>query len=135
MRLFRINIGEAMTKRDMILLVSVVMAAAVMSFFWKAAVIDSSGKLVIMSDGKLYGEYSLFENRTIEIETDLGYNKIVIKDKSAYMEMADCPDGYCMTYKPITATNQSIVCLPHRLVVQVENGGKVKKSEPDITVH
>lgn len=124
-----------MTKRDMILLVSVVLAAAVMLFFRKAAVIDSSGKIVIMSDGELYGEYSLFENRTIEIDNDLGYNKIVIKDKSAYMEMADCPDGYCMTYKPITATNQSIICLPHRLVVQVENGEKLEKSKPDITAH
>ena len=44
---------------------------------------------------------------------------IRIEDGQAYMEEADCPDGYCMEQGGISGQKQTIVCLPHKLVVEV----------------
>ena len=81
------------------------------------------------TDGKLYGEYSLSGNQTIVIDGSHGYNRVVIENGAAYVEDADCPDKYCMKYKPISKGNETIVCLPHRLVVEVT--GKADRQQPD----
>lgn len=35
------------------------------------------------------------------------------------MEEANCPDGYCEEQGKISEHTQTIVCLPHKLVVEV----------------
>ena len=67
------------------------------------------------------------EKRKIEIRNSLGENRIVIKDNMVYMEHADCPDQYCVKHKAISKTNETIVCLPHKLVVELHE----KKTEED----
>lgn len=109
-----------MKKRDGYLLVFFLAAAAVMAFFMKVRGKDAGERVVVTIDGAVMGEYRLSEDRTIDVENAFGVNRIVIKNGSAYMEAADCPDKYCITYQPISKTNESIICLPHRLVVQVE---------------
>ncbi|MCD8037902.1 MAG: NusG domain II-containing protein [Lachnospiraceae bacterium] len=121
-----------MTKRDMLLLLFIAAAVAASELFmalWKGG---DGAKIRVSIDGGLYGEYSLLEDRVIDIEGELGYNRLVIENGSAYMESADCPDKYCMTYKPIARTNESIICLPHRLVVEVVAAGTDGESaQPD----
>ena len=70
-------------------------------------------------DGELYGTYSLEQDQEIEVDTAAGHNKIVISGGEAHMEEADCPDGYCIKQGSINKANQTIVCLPHKLVVEV----------------
>lgn len=73
-------------------------------------------------DGKPYGTYELSEDRTVEIRTGESgeeLNLLVIKDGKAFMETATCPDGICAAHKPIFREGESIVCLPHRVVVTV----------------
>ena len=84
-------------------------------------------------DGKEYGNYLLSEDRVIEIRTgedDEELNLLVIEDGKARVERATCPDGICAAHKPIFREGESIVCLPHRLVITVrtESNG----DEPDI---
>ena len=45
------------------------------------------------------------------------------------MEEADCPDGYCKEQGHISKNKQTIVCLPHKLVVEISDDSE--KSEPD----
>ena len=101
---------------------------AVYLFFFRA-----SGDTVKVSiDGKLYGEYSLSENRREEIrsgEAGDAYNVLVIRDGRAYMESASCPDGICVSHHAIHREGESIVCLPNRLVVTVKSS---KGESPDI---
>ena len=59
------------------------------------------------------------ENQEIEVNIGDFHNKICICDGEAYMEEADCPDGYCMNQGKIKGRRQTIVCLPHKLVVEV----------------
>lgn len=108
-----------------VLLLTILTALAA-AFFQK----DAGQTVRILTDGKLYGEYSLTDDRVIVIEGQHGYNKIVIENGTAYVEDADCPDKYCMKYKPISRGNETIVCLPHRLVVEIT--GKADTRQPDI---
>jgi hypothetical protein len=40
------------------------------------------------------------------------------------VEAADCPDKLCVSHREIFREGESIVCLPHRVVVTVTKGGK-----------
>ena len=90
--------------------------------------------VVVEVDGKPYGTYSLAVDRTVEIRTGDGgkdVNVLVIKDGKAYVESANCRDGICAAHKPISKQGESIVCLPHKVVITVKTtqGG----SGPDIS--
>ncbi len=119
-------------RKDCILIGAVllltILTALAAAFFQK----DAGQTVRILTDGKLYAKYSLTDDQVIMIEGQYGYNKIVIENGTAYVEDADCPDKYCMKYKPISRGNETIVCLPHRLVVEIT--GKADIQQPDIIV-
>ena len=46
-------------------------------------------------NGEIYGTYPLEKDQTIEVTEGEFHNVIRIEDGQAYMEEADCPDGYC----------------------------------------
>ena len=48
-----------------------------------------------------------------------GMNHIVIQDNAVYMSDADCPDKLCVHTGTIHKTSETIVCLPHRVVVEI----------------
>ena len=92
-----------------ILLVSAIVFLLISFFAPEGAVIE------ITVDGKLYGQYSLYEEQTI----DLGHNTLIIKDGVADMVSAKCPDGLCVKQRSISKGGESIVCLPNRVIVTV----------------
>ena len=47
------------------------------------------------------------------------YAKITKKDNAVYMSDADCPDKLCVHTGTIHKTGETIVCLPHRVVVEI----------------
>ena len=51
-------------------------------------------QVVIKVDGEVYGRYSLDEDQVVEVQEGDFYNRVRIEDGKAYMEEADCPDGY-----------------------------------------
>lgn len=76
-------------------------------------------------DGELYGTYPLHTDLTLSIRTGENgeeENLLVIRDGSAHVERASCPDGICAAHKPISRAGESIVCLPHRVVITVHAG-------------
>ncbi|MBQ8547795.1 MAG: NusG domain II-containing protein [Lachnospiraceae bacterium] len=92
-------------------------------------------KVVVTVDGTEYGTYSLAEDVRVEIRTgEAGeeLNVLVIKDGQAYVENATCPDGICAGHKPISREGESIVCLPHKVVITVYT--TEEKDAPDIVV-
>lgn len=76
---------------------------------------------VITVDGELFGRYSLQSDQTVKIETELGSNTVSIKNGSVTVEAADCPDGYCVSHISIDKVGETIVCLPHKLVIEIED--------------
>ena len=72
-------------------------------------------------DGQTFGTYSLDKNQTIEIKTEKGYNLVVIENGTVRVEEASCPDGVCSSHRPIRFSGASIICLPNKVVVSIEN--------------
>ena len=82
--------------------------------------------VVVEVDGKVYGTYALDVDRTVEIRTGDGgeeLNLLVIEGGRARVETATCPDGICAAHRPISREGESIVCLPHKVVITVKLSG------------
>jgi hypothetical protein len=108
-------------KNDIILvavLLALVALAALVLFLSRSA----GDTVAVTVDGKPFGEYPLSEDRVVEIENGDGYNILVIKDGKAHVSEASCPDGICSDHRPIKHSGASIVCLPNKVVVSVEDG-------------
>lgn len=108
-------------KADIILIIILVLVAAAFPFMLNYGG-GEGARAVILVDGKEYASYRLDEDGEYTIDTAYGSNIILIEGGAARMTEADCPDGYCKKYAPISKNGESIICLPHRLVVEIEGG-------------
>ena len=54
------------------------------------------------------------------METDEGYNVIEVKDGYADCTDADCRDGLCVDQKKISRKDETIICLPHKVIIEIE---------------
>ncbi len=109
---------KLLNKKDILLIVGVLVLAGGM--FAVMFVMKKKGaEAVVKVNGTVYGTYRLYENQKINIDTKYGHNVLIIRDKKIYMEDADCPDKYCISQGKIDKSNQTIVCLPHKLVVEI----------------
>ena len=83
-----------------------------------------SGTVAVISvDGAVYDTVDLASvavayERTIE--TEYGWNTIRVGHGAIAVVEADCPDKLCVHQGEITDGVLPIVCLPHRLVIQIE---------------
>lgn len=75
----------------------------------------------ITVDGKLLRTVELTEEeQEIEIKTDHGYNLLKVHDYGIEMIDADCPDKICLTFGFVKRNGGTIVCLPYKLIVEVQ---------------
>ena len=118
-------------KKDLIFIFSILIIAVFLLLIQRVYgnAQDEADMIKITVDQKLYGTYDLNKNQTITIQNDLGINTIQIQNKDVWMEEADCPDGYCKEQGHISKNKQTIVCLPHKLVVEISDVSE--KSESD----
>lgn len=73
--------------------------------------------------GELYKTIPLSEHKgeeIINIETEHGYNTVLIKDNTIGIIDADCPDKVCMNPPYIEKAGESLVCLPHKVMIEIK---------------
>lgn len=70
----------------------------------------------------------------IRIETELGVNIVEVVDEKIGMYEADCPDQICYSPEFVSKPGETIVCLPHRVVVEVK-GEAPEKDGTDIIAY
>ncbi len=64
--------------------------------------------------------YPLSENRTETIRTeDGGENTFYIEKNRVTMKEANCHDKICVNTRSISKNGETIVCLPHKLVLAI----------------
>ena len=124
--------GGRKFKNDLIFIVALLLAFSLigLAFYFFRGEGDT---VTVEVDGKVYGVYSLTEDRTVEIRTgehEEELNRLVIKDGKAFVEAATCPDGICAAHKPILREGESIVCLPHKVVITVRQSDS--SGAPDV---
>ncbi len=112
-----------MKKHDAIFL-CLILGIACAIFLYQRFILepDVSGVVVVERDGSVSERYPLSVDREVLLSSDLGSNTLTIKDGKASVSEADCPDRICMKQGTIDKNGQSIICLPHRLVIRIESG-------------
>lgn len=93
---------------------------------WMQARSSSIGKTAaIYQDGRLLRRISLTdetEDSSVTIKSSSGgYNTIRIAGGKIGITAADCPDKLCVKMGMISSTGCPISCLPHKLVIQIED--------------
>ena len=111
----------ALKKGDLYLIGGCLLAALLLCGLWLLLRRDGA-VVVVEQDGRETARYSLTENTTVRIEGEGGYNLLVIENGEAWLSQADCPTQICVKSGRIRSGGQSIVCLPHRLVVRIVGG-------------
>ena len=84
---------------------------------------DTSGsEVVVLRDGNEIGRYSLSADNIIIFQgTDGSYNLILISGGTVKVTDADCPDQLCVRQRSISKNGESIICLPHKLVITIDS--------------
>lgn len=106
------------------MLISALLALGLITAALLACLLPPGDRVTVEIDGESAGEYRLGEDQTVRLESEGGYNTLVIKDGRAYIEDADCRCGVCVAHTPIGQDGETIICLPHKLVVRVVKEGE-----------
>lgn len=117
----RTETSKKKVKNDLLLIFGL-LAIAGLVLFLQSIFKQTGASVSVTHNGNRIASYSLTEERQIPIQTDEGYNLLVIADHKAYIKEADCPDRLCVSSRPISRRGESLICLPHKLVILVENG-------------
>ena len=110
---------NSMKKKDWILIIIVLCVAACAYFSHQLLRNTGAGEVIVKVYGELTGTYSLNEDQEITING--GSNILEIKNGRADMIEADCPDQLCVHQRAISASNENIICLPNKVMVEIRS--------------
>ncbi|RZS93016.1 NusG domain II-containing protein [Cuneatibacter caecimuris] len=109
-----------MKRKDIILLAGILLAAAILwgcfSLFFPG---KQGGYAEIQVGSEIIERIPMSEPCRKIIAGTGGTNTLVIEGGIARIEEADCPDRLCVRQGGISKNGQSIICLPHQLVVRI----------------
>lgn len=106
----------------------VVALALILMFSW-LMISHKGGVAAIYVDGELYRKVPLNKNASIVVQSEHGTNTVVIKNSVVTVTDSDCDNKLCEA-EHISETAHSIVCLPNRLSVIIEDSNE--KDETDV---
>ena len=120
-------------KRDIIVILLILFLSLFMALFVKKLKSNEDGSyLRIELNGKEYGRYPLNKDKTFKIKIDEDeYNVVEIKNKEVRMKEANCRDLLCTHMPSIKKVGETIVCLPHRLILEIVSSDD-KKNDDEI---
>lgn len=80
----------------------------------------------ISRDGVLLEEINLDQvdaPQSFVLEDESGSNTVTVEKGRIRISAADCPDQICVKQGWISGGTAPIVCLPHKLMIEIVNGG------------
>lgn len=121
---------------DYILIVLLLLFAFSFNFIVNKLTANSnSDQIVVTINGEYIESHSLEENGEFVVPTyNNNYNKFLISNGTVAMIDANCPDKYCLHSAPIQYNSQTIVCLPNKVVLEIESKDPSKQPEVDAVV-
>lgn len=108
------------------ILVAVLLGISLIALLAMLALRRGGSRVVVYREGIRTESFALSEDRTYVIDSAYGMNRLVISDGEAFLADADCPDRLCVKTGKIRFDGQTIVCLPHKVIVAIEGGEKEK---------
>lgn len=121
--------------RNDVILAAVIVIIAVAGLLFINGTRVEGNRVVVKINGVETQSYSLSENTEFEIKTgknNSNYNIVVIENGKVRVTEADCPDGICEDYRPISYVGETIICLPHKVVIEII--GDNTNSDLDVAV-
>ena len=100
-----------------IIVISIIVVIAVFVLVFLNFLKEQGNTVVVTIDDEIYEVYDLNEDITVELHTG---NTLVIKDNKAYVSASTCEDKVCINHGRISAVGEAIICLPHKLVIEVK---------------
>lgn len=113
------NEPKMISKGDICLII-VILLLATAALLWRHFYAKAGARAVVTVDGEVKEELLLRKDVELTINTPEGYNKVVVKDGEVMVLDADCRDHICVKHQPISKQGETIICLPHKLVVEVK---------------
>lgn len=106
-------------RNDFIIIFSVLLAAFLIILTLRLTA--KGGKNVkVLIDGEEKYRLSLSENIEKIISQNGQENILIIKNGKAKITSASCPDKICVSHKAISKSGETIICLPNKVVVEIE---------------
>lgn len=107
-------------KNDAILIIAILVFALILfAIFYICA--KPGNQVIVIVDGATVEKHALNNDYVSNIKTAYGENTLIIKDGKAYVSSADCPDKVCVSHRKISLEGETIICLPHKLVISIES--------------
>lgn len=116
-------------KRNDIILAAVLLLISVAGFLLYKTFQSSGDYAAVLINGEEKARLPLNKDDKLVINTDGGVNFLVVENGKAYVSEADCPDKICVDHAPISKVGETIVCLPHSVVIVIESD---KKSDTEL---
>ena len=106
-------------KNDIIILISILALGVLLLFItWQAD--KPAGTVALISVDEIeYARLPLDRDTVLTVSTPEGSNTVKVSDSRVFVESADCPDKICVGHKGINRCGETIVCLPHRVVIEI----------------
>ena len=110
-------------KADVWLVISLLGAAALL--FGALYLFSPRGaEAVISIDGDEHVRLPLSRDTEYELMLDgVHTHTVVVSEGAVSVSYAACPDQICVHHAPASRSGETVVCLPYRLSVTVEEGG------------
>lgn len=118
--MMKVNVKQWLRRhtRDILVVAALLAVAAVCAAVMALTAVPGA-HVCVRVDGEELARYPLSQDRRVTLEYG-GTNELVIEGGRARIESADCPDKVCVRTAPISEVGQTVVCLPHKLVVVIE---------------
>ncbi|AZS15499.1 NusG domain II-containing protein [Paenibacillus lutimineralis] len=132
--------SDKFKKGDIVLIVSIFLLA--MSLLGVRSLQDRNQDRIrgnpiatINVDGKVHKTVELTkETQYVEIRTERGYDILKIHDKGIEVVESDCPEKICFTFGLIKNPSEVIICIPMRMIVEVNGEPAPSDNEIDAVV-
>ena len=111
-------------KNDIVLILALLLLALLA---WGALRLTKKpgGEAVVTVDGVLVATLPLSIEARLPVGAERGFlNVVEVADGRVRILEADCPDRLCVRQGWIRYDGESIVCLPHKLIVSIRGGGQ-----------
>ena len=108
-------------RKNDIILIAVIIALAALIFILINSFSSNGNKVIIEQDAKQIAILDLNKNQEYEVYDKSGNicNIVLISDGLASMKYANCKDKICVNHNKTSKNNESIICLPNKVIVTV----------------
>ena len=108
------------TLKNDIILVCALLLAALAAWGVLRLTRTKGGEVIVTVDGELAATIPLTVDATLAVGERKGFRNVVeVSGGRVRVADADCPDRLCVRQGWISYDGESIVCLPHKLIVTV----------------